>query len=61
MLTFNKSESIYKEDEKLEAPGARGGGRFFGMMSSSLNGGPQYKNVKSIYQYKSKNFLENSF
>ena len=44
ILTFNKSESTYKEEERLEAPGA-GGNRFGGMMSS-FTGGPQYKNVK---------------
>ena len=31
VLTFNKAESMYKEDEKLEAPSAKvGGGRFRG-------------------------------
>jgi len=42
-LTFNQTESIYKEDEKLDSP-SQGGGMRFGMMS--LNGGNQYKNVK---------------
>jgi GLPGLI family protein len=45
ILTFNKTESIYKEDEKLEAPGAGGGG--WGGFASSFTGGPQYKNVKN--------------
>ena len=44
-LTFNRTESTYKEEEKLEAPGA-GGNRWGGMMSS-FTGGPQYKNVKN--------------
>lgn len=43
ILTFDQSESIYKEEEKLGAPG-QGGGMRFGMMSSG--GGDQYKNVK---------------
>ncbi|TJY36953.1 GLPGLI family protein [Pontimicrobium aquaticum] len=45
ILTFNKEESIYKEEEKLDAPsaGGRGGMRFGGM---SMTGGDQYKNVK---------------
>ena len=43
-LTFNKTESVYKEDEKLEAPGS---GRGFGGFGSSFTGGPKYKNVKS--------------
>lgn len=44
VLTFNKEESIYKEEEKLDAPsvGGRGGG--FG--GFSMTGGDQYKNVK---------------
>ncbi|WOD42190.1 GLPGLI family protein [Hwangdonia lutea] len=45
VLTFNKTESIYKEEEKLEAPGQGQGGRFRGMMSS-FTGGDQYKNIK---------------
>lgn len=43
VLTFNKEESIYKEEEKLESPGGGGGMRFGGM---SMGGGDQYKNVK---------------
>jgi len=43
ILTFNKTESIYKEDEALDAPG-RGMG--FGGMMKSFSGGAQYKNVK---------------
>ena len=27
-LTFNKFESVYKEEDKLEAPGGGGGGGF---------------------------------
>ncbi|MCK0178987.1 GLPGLI family protein [Flavobacteriaceae bacterium S0862] len=44
VLTFNKEESIYKEEEKLDAPSAGGRGRGFG--SFSITGGDQYKNVK---------------
>jgi GLPGLI family protein len=43
ILTFNQLESIYKEEEKLDAPG-QGGGMRFGMMN--FTGGDQYKNVK---------------
>lgn len=42
-LTFNKTESIYQEEEQLEAPGQ---GRGFGVMMGSFTAGPQYKNVK---------------
>lgn len=44
ILTFNQTESMYKEEEQLETPGA-GGGMRFGMMS--MSGGPQYKDVKN--------------
>lgn len=43
VLTFSQTESIYKEDEKLEAPGGRRGFGGFGSMA----GGPKYKNVKT--------------
>lgn len=44
ILNFDKSASIYKEEEKLEAPGQGGGGR---MITSFMGGGgTYYKNVK---------------
>lgn len=43
VLTFNREESIYKEEERLEAQGGGGWGSTF---SSSLTSGPRYKNVK---------------
>lgn len=46
ILTFNKTESSYKEDEQLDAPSASSGrGRVGGMMSS-FSAGTQYKNIK---------------
>ena len=42
-LTFNQSESMYEEEEKLDAPG-QGGGMRFGMMNAT--GGLLYKNIK---------------
>ena len=45
VLNFNKTESTYKEEEKLSAPGQGRGGRFGGMMSS-FSGGLKYKNTK---------------
>lgn len=59
ILTFTQSESIYKEDEKLEAPGA-GGGRGFGMMSS-FTGGAQYKNVKEQELLQEQEFFGKQF
>jgi GLPGLI family protein len=43
-LIFDRNESSFKEDEKLQAPSS-GGGRWGGMMSSFASG-PQYKNIK---------------
>jgi len=44
ILTFNKDESIYKEQEKLDATPMNPG---FKMMMSSYTPGAQYKNLKS--------------
>lgn len=45
ILNFDKSASIYKEEEKLEAPGQQGMGM---RMASSMmgGGGTHYKNIK---------------
>jgi len=45
ILNFDKAASMYKEEEKLDAPGQGGGG--MRMMMSVLGGGPIYKNVKT--------------
>ncbi|PTM07843.1 MAG: GLPGLI family protein [Bacteroidetes bacterium] len=58
ILTFNKEESIYKEDEKLEAPGS---GRGFGGFGASLTGGPKYKNVKSKEVLQEQEFFGKQF
>lgn len=60
ILTFNREESIYKEDEKLEAIGA-GGGRGFGGFGSSFTGGPKYKNVKSKEVIQDQEFFGKQF
>ena len=60
VLTFNKTESIYKEEERLEAPGA-GGGRGFGGFGASLTGGPQYKNVKDQQMLQEQEFFGKQF
>lgn len=57
ILTFTQSESMYKEDEKLEAPG---GGRGFGMMSS-FSGGAQYKNIKDKEMLQDQEFFGKQF
>ncbi|WP_426432396.1 GLPGLI family protein [Winogradskyella sp. HB-48] len=58
VLTFNKEESIYKEDEKLEAPGS---GRSWGGFASSFTGGPKYKNVKSKELLQDQEFFGKQF
>lgn len=58
ILTFNKSESLYKEEEKLEAPGGRGG---WGRMMGSFTGGPQYKNVKDQTLLQEQDFFGKQF
>ncbi len=61
ILTFNKTESIYKEDEKLEAPGAGGGRGCGGAFASSFTGGPQYKNVKDQQLLQEQEFFGKQF
>ena len=58
ILTFNQTESIYKEEEKLEAPG--GGGSRWGMMGS-FTGGPQYKNIKDNQLLQEQEFFGKQF
>ena len=59
ILTFNKTESIYIEEEKLEAPGQGGG--FGRMMMSSFTGGKQYKNVKEHQLLQEQEFFGKQF
>lgn len=57
ILTFNKSESMYVEDEKLDSPG---GGR--GMMRSmGMSAGTQYKNMKDGVLLEDKDFMGKQF
>lgn len=60
ILNFDKSASIYKEEEKLDAPGQNnGGGR---MMASMMGGGgTQYKNVKEKIYSVDKEFFGKEF
>lgn len=57
ILTFTQFESMYKEDEKLAAPGSGGG---FGMMSS-FTAGSQYKNIKSKQIIQDQEFFGKQF
>ena len=58
VLTFNRFESIYKEEERLEAPGQGGFGR---MMMGNFTGGPQYKNVKEAQILQEQEFFGKQF
>lgn len=57
ILTFNQSESMYKEDEALEAPGSGGGFNFMG----SFSAGPQYKNLKEGQIIQEQEFFGKEF
>ena len=60
ILNFDKSASIYKEEEKLDAPGGQQGG--FRMMSSMIGGGgTYYKNVKDKSYTVDKEFMGKEF
>lgn len=59
ILTFNQSESIYKEEEKLDAPAQGGGGMRFGMMAAGS--GNQYKNIKDLLLIQEKELLGKQF
>ncbi|MVO09062.1 GLPGLI family protein [Flavobacterium sp. TP390] len=59
ILNFNKSASIYKEEEKLDAPGTNNNGRM--MMSMMGGGGTQYKNVKEKMYAVDKEFFSKEF
>ncbi|PZQ87670.1 GLPGLI family protein [Flavobacterium lindanitolerans] len=60
ILNFDKAASIYKEDERLDAPGQNNGG--FRMMSSMMGGGgTYYKNVKEKTFAVDKEFMGKEF
>lgn len=60
ILNFNKTESSYKEEEKLGAPGQGGGGRFGGMMNN-FSGGLKYKNTKDAIVLEEREFFGKKF
>ena len=60
ILNFNKSASIYKEEEKLEATAQAGGGMRM-MNALSGGGGTYYKNVKEKNYTVDKDFMGKEF
>lgn len=62
ILNFDKSASIYKEEEKLDAPGAQGNGGMGRMISSFAGGGgTMYKNIKEKTYTSDKEFMGKEF
>ena len=61
ILNFDKSASIYKEEEKLDAPGTQQGGGFRMMTSMMGGGGTYYKNVKEKSFTVDKEFMGKEF
>lgn len=61
ILSFDKSASIYKEEEKLEAPGQGGGVGMRMMASFTGGGGTYYKNVKDKTYTVDKEFMGKEF
>lgn len=59
LLNFDKTASIYKEEERLEGPSQGGGMRF--MMSMTGGGGTLYKNVKEKYYSIDKDLMGKEF
>lgn len=58
ILDFNKEESIYKEEEKLAAPGAGGG---MMAMMGNFTAGAQYKNTKEDLYLQEQEFFGKQF
>ncbi|MGV8813942.1 MAG: GLPGLI family protein [Gelidibacter sp.] len=58
ILSFNRTESIYKEEEKLATPGSGGGGW---AMMGSFTAGAQYKNVKDHQLIQDQEFFGKQF
>jgi len=59
MLNFNKTESIYEEPQKLEAPGASSGGVV--IKTASASDGKIYKNIKSKMMLSEEDFFGKEF
>lgn len=61
VLNFDKSASIYKEEEKLETPGQQGGGMRVMVNSFMGGGGTFYKDVKAKTYTVDKEFMGKEF
>ena len=61
VLHFDRSTSVYKEEEKLDAPAGQGGGGMRMMSSMMGGGGTFYKNVKNKTYSVDKEFMGKEF
>lgn len=61
VLHFDRSSSVYKEEEKLDAPGGQGQGGMRMMSSMMGGGGTFYKNVKEKTYSVDKEFMGKEF
>lgn len=59
LLAFNTSASTYKEEAKLQTPGATGGAAF--MMMGGFSSGVYYKNVKEGMYYDQRELFGKNF
>ena len=59
ILTFDKTKSIYQQEERLDAPGS-GGGRGWGRMWAS-GGGPVFKDISTKKSLQSTEFMGKKF
>lgn len=59
VLTFNKTESVYAEEQKLEAPKPAAGGMMIKMENS--NDGKVYKNIKDKISITEEDFFGKEF
>lgn len=60
-LNFNKYESIYEEEQKLETPTASSGGFSIKVETSGDAGGKTYKNIKDKVQIAEEDFFGKEF
>lgn len=61
VLDFSRTTSVYKEEEKISAPGQGGRSGFGSMMMGSFSQGRQYKNVQKGVIMESKEFFGKKF
>jgi GLPGLI family protein len=60
-LDFDKTASMYQEEEKLDAPGQEQGRGGMRMMAAMMGGGPTYKNVKTKTYAVANEFMGKEF